>query len=274
MNRTAYQQAIQSIRSKTKLKVDVAVVLGSGLGELATLVDTECILETSEIPHYPRSSVPGHAGRLLFGFIRDGARSSPPLLMLQGRVHYYECGVLSQVTFPIIIAAKLGVKKIILTNAAGGINSTFKRGDIMAIRDFINFSFLQVINRKPKSFNDTLTLRYPDRILYRHILQCAQDQKIDLREGTYCWVQGPSYETAAEIQMLKTLGADAVGMSTVPEILTALQYGLKVSALSLISNMGTGISHTKLSHQEVTETAEKAKSRFVPFLKHILLTLK
>ncbi|MCX7983330.1 MAG: purine-nucleoside phosphorylase [Bacteroidetes bacterium] len=266
--------AIQHIRSITSLQPKVAVVLGSGLGNFASLITPSCILSTTDIPGYPQSSVAGHAGRLIFGTIQSGDSVSPHLLVFQGRVHFYECGSLELVTYPIRIASSLGVRLLILTNAAGGINSTFKQGDIMAIHSFINFSFLSIPTvQDHQQVDRTVTLRYPDQKLYKHLISCAREQKLPLREGTYCWVQGPSYETAAEIKMLKILGADAVGMSTVPEILTALQLKMKVCALSLISNLGTGLSHAKLSHQEVTEAAERAKDTFVPFLKRVLLTL-
>jgi len=165
---------------------------------------------------------------------------------------------------------------LIITNAAGGINSYFAPGDIMLIRDIINLSFKSIQNQN--SFSPTYyrksTVNFPDKNLVTQLEKCALIEKVPLRHGAYCWLQGPSYETAAEIQMLKRLGADAVGMSTVPEIYTAIDLGIKVAGISLISNLGTGISPTKLSHCEVTESANKAKNILLPFMKRVLLTFQ
>lgn len=276
MNPNYLREAVRYIRSKTSFLPYVAVVLGSGLGDLATLVKAKAVFSAPEIPYYPHSSVPGHAGKLIFGHIEERKKKSPPLLVFQGRVHFYETGSLEDVIAPIQLAHTLGAKLLLITNAAGGINKHFVPGDIMLIREILNLTFLALpdIAMFPKEKTQHLTLSFPDAVLASHLRSCALREKIRLQEGTYCWLRGPTYETAAEIQMLKQVGADAVGMSTVPEIYAALQLKMKVVALSLISNMGTGISQTKLSHEEVTETANRAKKKFVPFMKRALLTLE
>lgn len=275
MNANNLYEAVRYIRSKTYFLPYVSVVLGSGLGDLATLVKAKAVFSAREIPYYPHSSVPGHAGKLIFGYIEEGKKKSPPLLVFQGRVHFYETGSLEDVIAPVQLAQTLGAKLLLITNAAGGINKQFVPGDIMLIRDFLNLTFLTLpkVGTFQKEKSQHSALSFPDAVLASHLRSCALREKIRLQEGTYCWLRGPTYETAAEIQMLKQLGADAVGMSTVPEIYAALQLKMKVAALSLISNLGTGISHTKLSHEEVTETANRAKEKFVPFIKRVLLTL-
>ncbi|HOV99466.1 MAG TPA: purine-nucleoside phosphorylase [Bacteroidota bacterium] len=276
MNARELNEAFTYIRSKTTFSPKIGIILGSGLGELSNIVQSKYVFSSSEIPKYPRSSVVGHDGKIILGAIQEQKKKSPPLIIFQGRIHYYESGSLDSVIAPIQLAYRLGIKYLIITNAAGGINSYFAPGDIMLIRDIINLSFMSI--GKQSSFSSTVyrksTNNFPDKKLVSQLEKCALIEKVPLRHGTYCWLQGPSYETAAEIQMLKRIGADAVGMSTVPEIYTALNLGIKVAGISLISNLGTGISPTKLSHSEVTESANKAKAILLPFMKRVLLTFQ
>jgi purine-nucleoside phosphorylase len=274
INDQELQSAVDWVRSKTAFRPSVAVILGSGLGNLADCIEPEIVLASRDIPHYPVSSVTGHAGQLLFGYVRDGEKCSPPLLILKGRIHFYESGNLDQVVFPVHVARKLGVRSLLITNAAGGINKNFKNGDLMLIRDTVNLAFLRAVScpeelslykhASPELFNEGLQ---------NTVRRCAMDAGIHLQEGSYCWLKGPSYETAAEIQMLKAIGSDAVGMSTVPEVLAARELGIKVAAISLISNLATGISRSKLSHSEVTETADRIQGQFVALMKNILTSL-
>ncbi len=274
MTENQLKEAVHYIRSVTSHNPKVAIILGSGLGDLASLVTIEALIPYTDIPYYPVSSVTGHAGNLIFGYLKEGRKTSPPLLIFQGRVHYYECRSIEKVVSNIRLASELGVDTAIITNAAGGINKMYKPGDIMLIRDFINFSFLQLPKDLYNDYNLVNKLQYPDDFLLQHFYNCALKQQLILREGTYCWVLGPSYETAAEIEMFRTIGVDAVGMSTVPEIYTATTLKMRTIAFSLISNLATGISHTKLSHKEVTETADNAKEQLIPFMKRVLLTME
>ncbi len=247
----------------------VAVILGSGLGDFATQLEAPKRIATTEIEGYPRSTVSGHAGALYFGRISEDQQSSPPLVVFQGRVHYYESGRLETAVTPIRLAHALGVRSVLITNAAGGIDQGFAPGDLMLIEDVVTLNPASSDGSTPNQHvreGDAL-----DPALRRLILESARETKVPLRRGTYAWVHGPSYETAAEIRMLRALGAHAVGMSTVPEILEARRLGLRAAGISLISNMGTGISASKLSHSEVTATAQDASLRFTTLLKHSLL---
>ena len=274
INNQELQSAVDFIRARTSFRPSVAVILGSGLGNLADCMQPEIVLSADDIPYYPVSSVPGHAGDLIFGFLQNGEKTSPPLLIFKGRNHFYESGDINKVIFPVHLARKIGVRSLFVTNAAGGINRNFKNGDLMLIRDTINLAFLRIISRI--EIRDIYAAASPDFFdagLQSIVRRCAFNSGIHLQEGIYCWLKGPSYETAAEIQMLKTLGADAVGMSTVPEILSARQLGMKTAAISLISNLATGISQLKLSHNEVTETANRIEEKFVLLMKAILTSL-
>ena len=268
------QTAVDFIRSRTSFRPAAAVILGSGLGNLADCLRAETVLSAGEIPHYPVSSVPGHEGKLIFGFLQSGKKTSPPLLLLKGRVHFYEYGDLDKVVFPVYVARKLGVRYLFVTNAAGGINKFYKIGDLMLIRETINLTFLRVLSRtEGRDVYAHTPFDFFDAGLQNMIRRCAINSGVHLQEGTYSWLKGPSYETSAEIQMLKILGADAVGMSTVPEIITARQLGMRSAAISLIANLAAGISQSKLSHSDVTETANRIEEKFVLFMKDILTSL-
>jgi purine-nucleoside phosphorylase len=268
------QEALNFIRSVTDFKPRLALILGSGLGEFSKNIKSVSSILASEIPNYPVSSVQGHAGKLIFGYLKKDSAQSMPLLVFQGRVHFYEIGSLDQVVFPVIIAHHLGIRKLIITNAAGGLNSCFSAGDFMVIKDILNLTFLQHhLKKKTIKLSPYTPNEYFDPTMQQMLLQRAAQLKIPMQQGTYCWLKGPSYETPAEIQMLKHLGVDAVGMSTVPEIYHSKSLGMKTVGISLISNLAAGISQNKLSHREVTETANNVKERFSVLMENLILSI-
>lgn len=243
----------------------IGLILGSGLGEFASEIRNPLTIPSSDIPHYPRSTVPGHKGQIVYGHLEEEGRQSMPLMVFQGRIHFYESGDLGPSLFPTRLAVRLGIRALLVTNAAGGVNRSFRPGDLMLIENTLNLTFLKLPTGTGRQ-----ELLHPD--LRAILLQAARNVNIELRSGTYCWLKGPSYETAAEIRMLREMGADAVGMSTVPELACAAGLGVKTAGLSLISNMGTGIGAGKLSHAEVTETAFQAKDNLTNFLRSALMT--
>ncbi|HEX9614684.1 MAG TPA: purine-nucleoside phosphorylase, partial [Bacteroidota bacterium] len=227
-------------------------------------------IPSSDIPYYPPSGVPGHSGRIVLGHVAADGGQSAQLIVFQGRKHFYESGTLDPVVFPVYLAAALGVTMLIVTNAAGGINKSFRPGDLMLIKDVFNFAFIRLPGKSPNQIRDCYT---PDPAVEQALRENALKAGLKLQEGTYCWLKGPSYETAAEIEMLSRLGVDAVGMSTVPELSHAASLGLRTAGLSLISNLGTGITGQKLSHNEVTETASKVKQLFSTLLRTTLVSI-
>ncbi|MBM4166462.1 MAG: purine-nucleoside phosphorylase [Ignavibacteria bacterium] len=264
------------IKSKTKLRPTIAIILGSGLGDFGDGLKNKTVIDTSTIPHYPVSTVEGHKGKLIFGKLKN-----IPLLAFQGRIHFYESGNLEKVLYPIHIAHALGIQTLIVTNAAGGINKNFTQGNLMLLTDHINLTFLNPLQQRAKSLehrarskeqgNSHLTSHISHHSFYNeHLQQLAKNvalkNKIPLQQGVYCGLQGPTYETVAEIQFLKKIGADAVGMSTVNEVTLAAHYGMNVVGFSCITNLGTGISPTKLSHAEVTETGNRVKKQFAQLI--------
>ncbi len=254
------------IRTQTLLKPSIAIVLGSGLGDFAEQLEDQVAIRTSTIPFYPRSTVHGHEGKIVFGKL-----GRVPLLVFQGRVHLYETGQLETILYPVRIAKALGIKTLIMTNAAGGINNKFSPADLMLITDQINLTFQKPLEDlalgpperlKPFSRARITDFGLYDEKLQRVITNVAKKGKIALRRGVYCGVEGPSYETAAEIRMIRTIGGDAVGMSTVNEVSLASRLGIKVAGISCITNLSTGMSASRLSHKEVTEVASKVKRKF------------
>jgi purine-nucleoside phosphorylase len=276
-DRLKLDEAVAFLSSKISQNPVAAVVLGSGLGDFADQITDSVVIAANAIPSYPVSTVPGHAGQLVFGRIRENGRVSVPLLVFRGRVHFYESGNLETPVFPVRVAKALGIGSMIATNAAGGINRDFAEGDLMVISDFINSTSL-----KPRSFNheeDPQLFRagrkpYLDEQLTHLVEDAAKDLRIKLQHGTYCWLKGPSYETRAEIEMLRRLGVDAVGMSTVPEIIMASELGIRIAAISLISNLAAGLSEGRLSHKDVAETARRVKQKFIGLLKETVLRIK
>ena len=261
------KQAVDYIRTKTDLKPVAGIILGSGLGSFADTLQNKIKIPTSEIPHYPRSTVEGHKGYLVFGTHAD-----VPILAVQGRTHYYEGYAMKDVTFVVRIMQMLGIRHMMVTNAAGGINPYFVPGDLMLITDQVNFMFDNPLIG-PLDYGEP---RFPDmsdpysREYFDAIEQIALKRGIDLKRGVLWVSPGPSYETAAEVRMIKKFGGDAASMSTVPEVIAAVHAGMKVIGISCITNYATGISPRKLSHQEVTETANLVKEKFLSLVTGII----
>jgi purine-nucleoside phosphorylase len=254
-------EACGFLRGKIARVPDVAVVLGSGLGELANRVANARVIPYTEIPHWPPSGVVGHAGRLVLGEL-----SGKYVAVLSGRAHYYEGHELRRSTFGIRVLGMLGVKAIVLTNAAGGINLSFESGALMVVDDHIN-----LLGTKPLigPNDERFGPRFPDMTdAYSKRLRAVADRVaaergISLAHGIYAALHGPSYETPAEIRFLRTIGADAVGMSTAPETIVARHMGIEVLAISCITNMAAGVLDQPLVHTEVMETAARVKDQFV-----------
>lgn len=265
------KETISFIRSKTKLKPKIAIVLGSGLGDYANHLKVEATIDTSTIPHYPKSTVEGHKGKIIFGFLQNTKpKKSVPVLAFQGRVHYYETGDIRTVLFPILVAYKLGIKTLFLTNAAGGVNRHFHPGDLMLMKDHVNLTFenpTAIINGN-KKINKPIY----DEDLIKMIIKIAEKSNVPLREGVYVGVKGPSYETASEVEMVRRIGGDAVGMSTVNEATLASALGMRVAGISCITNYATGVTSAKLDHEEVTFVANMVKDRFSKLVSSIILS--
>jgi purine-nucleoside phosphorylase len=261
-------RAAKFILGKTKLRPRIALVLGSGLGALADELTDAARTPYEKIPGFPRSTAIGHAGRLVIGKVGDVAVAA-----MQGRVHLYEGYSAREVAFPMRVFGRIGVGAAILTNAAGGINRDYNQGALVAIRDHIN---LQCANPLTGANDDRFGPRFPDMTEayakdYRKIaLAEAQRLGIEIREGVYAAVAGPSYETPAEIRHLRTIGADLVGMSTAPEVIAARHMGIRVLGISCVTNMAAGILDQPLSHAEVLETAERVKGQFIALLRAVI----
>ena len=267
-----FDEAVSAIHKRVTLSPSVALILGSGLGDFASQIENPCHIDAQEIPGYPLSTVQGHAGSLVFGGISEGGKRSPECLVFQGRVHYYESGDVSTAVVPVRLAHALGVKSILITNAAGGIDRSFRPGDLMLIDDVLTLGPLKLPSPDSSPPSRMQDIFDPE---FQQIMQeTARNIMVPLKQGTNAWVHGPSYETAAEIRMLRTLGAHAVGMSTVPELFEARRLEMRAVGISLISNMSTGILPLKLSHDEVTETAREASQRFSSLVRSFLVHLK
>lgn len=254
------EKAREYVCGRAGIVPEVGIVLGSGLGDFAERAEVISEIPYGDIPGFPRSTVEGHKGCFLFGKV-----GKTPVVIMQGRVHYYEGYPMEDVIMPARIIGLLGIKTLLLTNAAGGVNKNFKAGDLMLIRDHIAAFVPNPLIGKNLS---ELGTRFPDmsevydRELSGRIKACAENLGTELKEGVYCQLTGPSYETPAEIKMLSLLGADAVGMSTAVEAIAARHMGVRVCGISLITNMAAGISEVPLSHEEVKEAADKASERF------------
>lgn len=260
--------ACRYIRTQTDAQPAAGLILGSGLGDFCHRLEQRTEIPLAEIPGLPAPTVEGHGGALVFG--RCQGRD---VMALQGRVHCYEGYSQAEASLPVRVMAKLGVKTLILTNAAGGVNLDFSPGDLMLLRDHINFSGGNPLTGPNL---DAFGPRFPDmgdvytRELREKLKSLAGEAGIPLREGVYLMYGGPSYETPAEIRAFRVLGADAVGMSTVPEAIAARHCGLRVMAVSCITNMAAGILPQPLSHQEVVEAAGRAKERFTRLLEGMI----
>ncbi|WP_067838003.1 purine-nucleoside phosphorylase [Amphibacillus sediminis] len=265
------QEATTFIAEKLQERPKIGLILGSGLGMLADEIEQPVKIKYQEIPGFPISTVEGHAGQLVCGKLNGSA-----VIAMQGRFHYYEGYGLDAVTFPVRVMKALGVEKLIVTNAAGGVNHAFKPGDLMLITDHLNNTGQNPLigPNDPEQgvrFPDMSTAY--DRKLQQLARDVAQSIQLDLKEGVYVWNTGPTYETPAEIRMLQAIGGDAVGMSTVPEVIVARHVGIEVLGISCISNMAAGILDQPLNHEEVIETTEKVRGAFLDFVKAILAKL-
>lgn len=267
-----YNKVLESadyIKSHTTYEnYDVAIVLGSGLGKLVDTLQNKEYVYYKDIPYFPQSTVAGHEGRLVFGTI-----NGVTVLAMQGRFHYYEGYTMKEVTYPIYVMKLLGIEKLILTNACGGINKTFEPGTLMLITDFINlFGDNPLIGVNDERFGPRFAdMSEPYNLKFLEKARLIGDKlKISYKEGIYTGFMGPYYETAAEIVSIKGQGADAVGMSTVPETIAANYLGLSVLGISCITNMATGIQKQKHSHQRVVEVAEKSSATLCQWITKII----
>lgn len=264
-------EALDYIRSKTDFKPTVGIILGSGLGKFAQEIVKPVTIPYRDIPHFPVSTVEGHKGCLVMGKV-----CGKNVVCMQGRFHYYEGYSMKQVVFPVYIMKQLGVRTLIVTNAAGAINKSFSPGDLMLISDHIN---LMGTNPLIGRNDDKLGPRFPSMtegysLKLRDIAKtAAANSQINLQEGVYAALTGPSYETPAEIRFLRIIGADAVGMSTVPEVIAANHCGMEVLGISCITNMASGVTEKPLDHDEVIETSRKASERFITLVKSVIALL-
>jgi purine-nucleoside phosphorylase len=251
--------------------VRVAIVLGSGLGDFAEDFAEPTVIPYSEVPGFVTSTAEGHAGQLVIGKL-DGL----PILAMQGRVHFYEGYSLEEVTFPIRVFKLLGIKTIVLTNAAGGIDVQLSQGALMVISDHLN---LMGVNPLRGMNDERFGPRFPDmsevysRELQEIVVEEARNMAVEVRRGIYAALTGPSYETPAEIHMLRTFGADAVGMSTVPEAIVARHMGMSVLGISCITNMAAGITDEPINHEEVMETGRRVRAMFAELLRRVIARL-
>ena len=261
-------RAAKFILAKTKLRPRIALVLGSGLGAFADEFAAATKIPYAKIPNFPQSTAIGHAGRLVIGTV-----GGLPLAGMQGRVHLYEGYSAKDVAFPIRVFARMGVKAVILTNAAGGINLNYSQGGLVIIRDHIN---LQGTNPLIGPNDARFGLRFPDMTkaydpqFQTFTLQAAKKLNLSLHQGVYLALAGPSYETPAEIHSFRTIGADLVGMSTVPEVIAARHSNIRVLGISCVTNMAAGTTGAPLNQEEVLETAGRIKGQFISLLKAVI----
>ncbi|MCG8397718.1 purine nucleoside phosphorylase I, inosine and guanosine-specific [Bacillus atrophaeus] len=266
------EQAAAFIKQHAPQSPKIGLILGSGLGILADEIEGAVKLKYEDIPDFPVSTVEGHAGQLVFGTLEGVS-----VVAMQGRFHFYEGYSMDKVTFPVRVMKELGVEALIVTNAAGGINTAFRAGDLMIITDHINFMGTNpLIGPNESDFG----VRFPDmssaydKDLSQLAEKVAQELQIPVQKGVYTAVTGPSYETPAEVRFLRTIGSDAVGMSTVPEVIVAKHAGLRVLGISCISNAAAGILDQPLSHDEVMEVTEKVKAGFLQLVKAVIAKYK
>ena len=262
------KETVNFINAKIVSKPLIGLILGSGLGGLADKIENEIKISYSDIPNFPVSTVEGHAGQLVIGDL-----AGKKVMAMQGRFHFYEGYPLDQVTFPVRVMIGLGVDRLIVTNAAGACNKSFVPGDLMIINDHINFTGQNPLHGKNL---DELGPRFLDmsyaynKDLINIAKVAGEKLNIDLKEGVYMWFTGPTYETPAEVKLAITLGADAVGMSTVPEVIVANHENAKVLGISCITNMAAGILDQPLNHEEVVETSLLVKDKFESLILEVL----
>jgi purine-nucleoside phosphorylase len=262
------ERAAKFIMGKTKLRPRIALVLGSGLGDFADDFAGATKIPYAKIPNFPRSTAIGHAGRLVIGNVGD-----IPVAGMQGRVHLYEGYSPKEVAFPIRVFARMGIRAMIVTNAAGGINRNYSQGCLVAIRDHVNF---QGVNPLRGPNDERFGLRFPDmtqaydREFQRFVTEEGKNLALNIHNGVYLAVQGPSYETPAEIYAFRAIGADLVGMSTVPEVIAARHSGIRVLGISCVTNMAAGTTDALLNQEEVLETGQRVKSQFIALLRAVI----
>ncbi|OEF97233.1 purine-nucleoside phosphorylase [Vulcanibacillus modesticaldus] len=271
MLRDKINETAEYIKAKINITPEIGLILGSGLGVLADEIEDAIKISYHDIPHFPVSTVEGHKGQLVIGRL-----SGKNVIAMQGRFHYYEGYSLKEVTFPVRVMKALGVEKLIVTNAAGGVNTSFEPGDLMIITDHINFMF---DNPLMGPNDNELGVRFPDmsEVYSQKLIEIAKnsakDLDIEIKEGVYTAFTGPSYETPAEIKMIRTIGGDAVGMSTVPEAMVARHSSMDVLGISCITNMAAGILPQPLSHDEVIETTNLVQAKFLSLVREIVSNL-
>ncbi len=262
------ERAAAFIRERTKVRPQLALILGSGLGALAEEIQVDTTIPYEEIPAFPRSTVEGHAGKLVIGHLER-----KPVVAMQGRVHFYEGYTLGQVVFPVRVMRALGAGVLIVSNAAGGINRQWRAGDLMIIADHINF---MGANPLMGPNDPALGPRFPDmsqaydRALTDLAERVALAEGIHIRKGIYVGVPGPSYETPAELRMLGRWGADAVGMSTVPEVIAARHMGMRILGITAITDMATGEQVHAVTHEEVIAVAKQVEPKFIRLIKRVV----
>ncbi len=276
LTRQQHEGAAAIVRNRSRYRPEIALVLGSGLSGLADALDDPDIIPYDDIPHWPVSTVPGHSGRLLLGKLED-----KQVLAMQGRAHFYEGYSMSQITLPVRVMNMLGVNTLIVTNAAGGLNPDYTPGDVMLIRDHLNFLGLSGHNPLRGPNDDLSGPRFPDMTapydpeLRQLAQEVAAEEGFGMQEGVYAYVAGPSYETPAELRFLRLAGADAVGMSTVPSVIVARHAGLRVLGISTITNLANPdpAPGTVLTHEEVLETGNRAVPHLTALLHGVLRRL-
>jgi purine-nucleoside phosphorylase len=265
------EETCRYIRSRTRLKPAIGIILGSGLGKFASQINVETKLDYTAIPHFPKATVLGHTGELISG--RCGDR---PVLVMGGRFHYYEGHTMNEVAYPVRVMAMLGIRTLLISNAAGGMNPNFRVGDLMVLTDHIN---LQAENPLRGPNLDSFGPRFPDMSepysheLVEKALAIGKRNDIPLHSGVYAGVQGPSFETRAEYRYLHRIGADAVGMSTVSEVITAVHAGMRVLAMSVITDLGIREEENRITHEEVLAAAEAAEPKLTVIFKELIASL-
>ena len=260
--------AAKFILAKTKLRPRIGLVLGSGLGAFGDELAAAMRIDYAKIPNFPRSTAIGHAGRLVIGKV-----GAVPVAVMQGRVHLYEGYTPQQVIYPMRVMARMGIRSVLVTNAAGGINRDYKQGCLVVLRDHIN---LQGVNPLIGPNEDRFGVRFPDltQVYWKPYQEAALAEGkrlgVEMAQGVYAGLSGPSYETPAEIRYLRTIGADLVGMSTVPEVIAAAHLGIRVLGISCVTNMAAGILDQPITTEEVIETGERVKAHFVALLRAVI----
>ncbi len=264
-------ESYKYLAEKIPFQPKIGLILGSGLGILADEINDKIAISYDKIPNFPVSTVEGHAGRFVAGEL-----AGKKVIAMQGRFHYYEGYSMEEVTFPVRVMKALGVDILLVTNAAGGVNESFEPGDLMIINDHINFgSDNPLIGKNYDEFGPRFpdTSNAYDRELIKIVESVANKNNINIKKGVYTFFTGPTYETPAEVRLARFIGSDAVGMSTVPEVIVACHSGIRVIGISCITNMASGILDQPLYHGEVVETAERVREKFITLVKNIILNI-